>query len=95
LVAVNPAPSESELVYLARQEIAFALRGTSLFQSEDWHEHQQQLVNLRHGRPLWPILLAMAFFVAVTEELFANIRSRTEALPEALKQFLRRGGRAA
>ncbi|NOY83126.1 MAG: VWA domain-containing protein [Kiritimatiellaeota bacterium] len=94
-VAVNLPPEESKLTSVGRQDLAFTLRAVPVYQSSDWHEQQQQLVNLHLGRPLWPLLLALAFFLAVTEELFANLRSRAAALPEALRQFLRRGGRAA
>jgi hypothetical protein len=53
------------------------------------------LSNLRHGKPLWPLLLFLAFVLTVAEELFANLRSRATVLPEALRQFLRRGARTA
>ncbi|MCK5803527.1 MAG: VWA domain-containing protein [Lentisphaeria bacterium] len=94
VVAVNLPEDEMEMVYQSMQELALPLRGVSVYQADSWHKHQQNLVNLRQGRPLWPLLLCIAFFLTVTEELFANIRSRASAVPEALRQFTRRGARA-
>ena len=93
MVAVNIPEEESDLSYVSADEIAFPLRAVKLYQADSWHQQQQHLVNLHHGRPLWPLLLCCAFFLAITEELFANVRSRASGLPEALRQFLRRGGR--
>jgi hypothetical protein len=94
VVAVNIPESETSLRYLSTDDLALSARGASVYQARSWHEHQQVLTNLRHGKPLWPFLLFLAFFLTVAEELFANLRSRATVLPEALRQFLRRGARA-
>ena len=95
VIAVNCPEKESDLSYAAMGELGLALRSAETYFAASWHELQQQLVDLRQGRPLWPLLLSMAFLVAVTEELFSNVRSRASSLPRSLQQFLRRGGRAA
>ena len=95
VIAVNVPPTESELTYVSREEIDLAFRASGVHQSEDWHRHQEQLADLRHGRPLWPVLLLLAFLLGATEEIFSNVRSRAGELPAALQQFLRRGQGAA
>lgn len=95
VIAVNLPETESGLTYASPDELGLPLRTARLYQADSWHEHQQNLVNLHHGRPLWPFLLCCAFVLAISEEFFANIRSRTSGLPDTLRQFLRRGGRAA
>jgi len=93
-VAVNLPKDECRMTFVGREEAAFSLRAASVYQAGNWEELQQRLADVRIGRPVWPVLLALAFFLALTEELFANFRSRAAGLPEALRQFLRRGGRA-
>jgi len=94
-IAVNIPGEESNLGYLREDELGQSLRPASVYQADTWHKHQQNLVNLHHGRPLWPFLLCLAFFFAVTEEIFANLRSRSAGFPDVLRQFMRRGARAA
>jgi len=95
VIAVNIPEVESGLTYSSPEELGLPLRTARLYQADSWHEHQQNLVNLHHGRPLWPFLLCCAFGLAISEEFFANLRSRSSGLPDTLRQFLRRGGRAA
>ncbi|MBN2451751.1 MAG: hypothetical protein JXR77_15290, partial [Lentisphaeria bacterium] len=93
-VAINIPEEETGLTYLAPDEVALALRSLPTYQAETWAEHQEHLAGIRHGKPLWPLLLCLAFLLSVTEELFANLRSRAVVLPEALRQFVKRGGRS-
>ena len=93
-VAINVPEGESDMAYLTKDEAALPLRRTTFYQAENWHQHRQNLANVRQGRPLWPVLLLLAFVLAVTEELFANLSSRAKAVPEALRQFLGRGASA-
>lgn len=93
-LAANLPESEVELRYLRGDELALATREVPTYQADSWPEHQENLAGVRHGKPLWPLLLCLAFFLAVTEELFANLRSKAVVLPEALRQFVRRGGRS-
>ena len=93
VIAVNVPEQEGDLAYLGRAELAVPLGEARVYQADTWHRHQQNLVNLHHGRPLWPFLLCCAFLIAITEEIFANLRSRAAGLPETLQQFLKRGGR--
>ena len=95
MIAVNCPEEESNLNYTAVEELRLSLHSAETYFAASWHELQQQLVDLRQGRPLWPLLLSMAFLVAVTEELLSNVRSRASGLPRSLQQFLRKGGRAA
>ncbi len=95
MIAINVPSGEADMRYQTPDELSTALRRVSVFQAENWHEHQQNLVNIRQGRPLWPVLLCAAFFLAVTEELFANIRSRASVLPDILRQFIGRGTRSS
>lgn len=93
-VAINVPEAESAMTYVTKDEAGLPLRQATVYHAENWHQHQQNLANLRQGRPLWPALLLLAFVLAVTEELFANLRSRAKAVPEALRQFLGRGASA-
>jgi len=95
IVAVNIPESETALRYLSLGDLSLATHGAAVYQVASWHEHQQVLSNLRHGKPLWPLLLFLAFLLTVSEEIFANLRSRATVLPDALRQFLRRGARAS
>lgn len=95
VIAVNTPEEETGLTYSSPEELGLPLRTTRLYQADSWHEHQQNLTNLHHGRPLWPFLLCCAFVLAISEEFFANLRSRASGLPDTLLQFMRRGGRAA
>jgi hypothetical protein len=95
VLAINIPAEESELRYRSADELGAVLRDVTWYAATSWHELQNHLVGVRQGRPLWPLLLAFAFFLAVSEELFANLRSRASVLPEALRQFIKRGGRAA
>jgi hypothetical protein len=92
-LAINIPEAETELSYVTPEAARLPLGNLDCFQSDSWHELQQNLVHVRQGRPLWPLLLSVAFLLAITEELFANIRSRATVLPEALRQFVSRGGR--
>ena len=94
VLAANLPEAETEFRYLQAEELALSAKDVTMYQAETWPEHQENLAGVRHGKPLWPLLLCLAFFLAVTEELFANLRSKAVALPEALRQFVRRGGRA-
>jgi hypothetical protein len=94
LLAANLPEAETELRYLLADELVLSTRPVTTYQAESWAEHQENLAGVRHGKPLWPLLLCLAFLLAVTEELFANLRSRAVMLPEALRQFVKRGGRA-
>jgi hypothetical protein len=93
-LAANLPEAETEFRYLRSEELALATHDLPTYQAESWAEHQENLAGVRHGKPLWPLLLCLAFFLAATEELFANLRSRAVVLPEALRQFVRRGGRS-
>jgi|GEM_PF-1264045 len=93
-LAANLPEAETELRYLVPDELALATRQVTTYQAESWAEHQENLAGVRHGKPLWPFLLCLAFALAVTEELFANLRSKAVMLPEALRRFVKRGGRA-
>lgn len=93
-IAINLPEGEGVMEYVARSEAALPLREVAAYQSENWHQHQQHLANVRQGRPLWPLLLLLAFLLSAAEELFANLRSRAKAVPEALRQFLGRGATA-
>ncbi|OGV76192.1 MAG: hypothetical protein A3K19_18905 [Lentisphaerae bacterium RIFOXYB12_FULL_65_16] len=94
MIAVNVPPEEGDLSYLTVDEMAGGLPGDRVQQASAWQDQQQNLVNLRHGRPLWPFLLCIAFFLAATEEIFANLRSRTAGFSQSLRLFLKQGGRA-
>lgn len=94
-LAVNVAPEEGRLSYATRQRLSGDLRTATLYFAKGWQEHQVQLGNLRHGRPLWPLLLLLAFVIAIVEELFANYRSRARALPLELQRILTGTGGAA
>jgi hypothetical protein len=93
-LAINVPGKECAMVYVTKAEAALPFRNAAVYQAENWHELQQHLANVRQGRPLWPLLLLLAFVLAVTEELFANLRSRAKAVPEALRQLLGRGASA-
>jgi hypothetical protein len=93
-LAANLPEAETELRYLLPEELTLSTRQVTTYQAESWAEHQENLAGVRHGKPLWPFLLCLAFLLAVTEELFANLRSKAVMLPEALRQFVKRGGRA-
>jgi len=92
-LAMNLPESEVDLRYRQAGELSLATQVLPAYQAESWAEHQENLARVRHGKPLWPLLLCVAFLLAVSEELFANLRSRAVVLPEALRQFVRRGGR--
>jgi len=91
-IAVNPPASEGELEYVSTTKLAGDLRAATLRQAASWGEQQQQVGDLRYGRPLWPLLLVVAFFVAIVEELFANYQSRARGLPPGLRRLLAGGG---
>ncbi len=92
-VAVNLPEAETEFRYLQPEELALSTRHVTTYQASSWAEQQELLAGVRQGKPLWPLLLGLAFLLAVTEELFANLRSRAARVPEALRQFVKRGGR--
>lgn len=93
-IAVNVPLSEGRLDYLGADRLAGELRSTVLYQSSSWEEQRQILGAVRHGRPLWPLLLIAAFLLALGEEIFANYQSRTQELPPGLRRLLA-GGQAA
>lgn len=93
-LAINVPESECAMTYVNKDEAALPLHNVTAYQAENWHQHQQNLANVRQGRPLWPVLLLLAFLLAAAEELFANMHSRAKAIPEALRQFLGRGASA-
>jgi hypothetical protein len=90
-VAVNLPPDEGDLQYVSRRELGRALRRATLFTAEQWDEQRQQAAALRHGRPLWPVLLVAAFLLVLAEELVANQQSRVPSVPDGLRQALQRG----
>lgn len=91
VIAVNIPDTETVLVYVPELEIETAFKGTKVVQTRSWQGLQRDLADLHQGRPVWPWILCLALIVAVGEELFANVRSRASALPEALRRLLRRG----
>lgn len=93
-IAINLPPAEGIMDYVGLDEASLPLRAAATYQSENWHQHQQHLANVRQGRPLWPLLLLLAFLISAAEELFANLRSRAKAVPEALRQLLGKGATA-
>lgn len=93
-LAINVPDGECMMTYVSKDEAALPLHEVSAYQAENWHQHQQNLANVRQGRPLWPVLLLLAFLLAAAEEVFANLHSRAKAVPEALRQFLGRGATA-
>ncbi len=94
-VAVNVPQSESSNSYLQPEELKYMFQNVPFFIAENWQQQERNLVNLHKGRPLWPLLLTFAFLLAVTEEIFANLRSNTSRLPDALRQFLTKGVKTA
>lgn len=74
-VAVNVPAAEGELAAVPRGDLLgpFAAQGTAVF-CADWEAQQEILQHRTSGRPLWPLLLALAFLLAIGEELFANLR---------------------
>ncbi|MCF7853830.1 MAG: BatA domain-containing protein [Candidatus Pacebacteria bacterium] len=92
-IAVNVPSAESDFEYLAEEKLASDLRSASLYQAASWEEQRTLLGNVRHGRPLWPLLLIVVFLLAIAEELFANYQSRAQELPQTLRHLLA-GGKA-
>ena len=93
-VAVNTPAAETDLTYRTSSELGgLSVPHGAVYVAESWREQQRHVAGLRFGRPVWPLLLALAFFLAVAEELFANMRSWAASVPRNLQEFLQRGGR--
>ncbi len=86
--AVNVAAKERTLAFIGPGKLADDFRAANLYQAANWLEQREQLVNLQQGRPLWPLLLSVAFVLLLVEELFANVQSRVRELPAGLRQLL-------
>ena len=96
LIAVNLHPDECDLTYPEIQRQAGTLAPARVLTARNWQE-QEDAVRLAHGgRPLWPALLAAAFFIAIVENFLSNWRSRmgkVQILPARLAALF--GGHGA
>ena len=86
--AVNIPLEENVLEYHGRQELMDSLRGVETAYSTQHEELIDNISRARQGSPLWPLLLCIAFFLSILEVLFANIRSRAVALPNAIGELI-------
>ncbi len=90
-IAVNLTPEEMKLAYTGNDRLANLVNDQMpLHQAGSWEELRREMQTLREGRPLWPLLLVAAFFLALMEELFANVRSWSSGVPPRLRQLLSR-----
>ncbi len=87
-LAVNVSPLEGQLAVYSSQELQASGGKFPMCISGSPAELQQQLSEQRQGRPLWPGLLQMAFFLSMLEVLFANLRSRQRKPPVQLQELL-------
>lgn len=86
--AVNIPSSEGILKYLSVAELTKSMDGVSCAYSTDADTLQRRTGEMRQGSPLWPLLLAVAFVLAMFEVLFANVRSRVAVQPRLLGEIL-------
>ncbi len=86
--AVNIPVEECALEYYSGQELKDSLRGVETAFSNEYEELLDNITRARQGSPLWPLLLCIAFFLSILEVLFANIRSRSVAVPNAISELI-------
>lgn len=89
--AVNIPLEETVLEYHGRQELLESLRGVETACASQPEELLDNIARARQGSPLWPLLLCIAFFLSILEVLFANIRSRSVALPHSIGELIGKG----
>ncbi|MFA6929324.1 MAG: BatA domain-containing protein [Lentisphaeria bacterium] len=87
-LAVNVSPAEGLLSVYGGTELRSEAGKIPICISETPAELQRQLAEQRQGRPLWPSLLLLAFFLSMLEVLFANLRSRHRKSPAQLQELL-------
>lgn len=73
-VAVNVPAAENDLACQAAADLAAAMAPATVLPAMDLKEQQEVLAKARRGSPLWPLLLACAFFLAVIDAVAANPR---------------------
>lgn len=79
-LAVNIPFREGRLALYGSEEIRNAGGNFPLCFSTNPTELLEHLAEQRQGRPLWPLLLTLAFFLSMLEVLFANFRSRQKQI---------------
>ncbi len=89
LLAANVPSREGQLAVYGASELQASAGKFPLCISETPAELLEQLSEQRQGRPLWPLLLLLAFFLSMLEVLFANIRSRQKQPPARLQELLK------
>jgi hypothetical protein len=87
-LAVNVPSREGQMAVFGTPELQAAAGKFPVCISETPAELLEQLSEQRQGRPLWPLLLLLAFFLSMLEVLFANIRSRQKQPPAKLQELL-------
>ena len=86
--AVNIPIEECSLEYDNGDELMATVRGAESAYSTEHEELIDNVSKARQGSPLWPLLLCMAFFLSILEVLFANIRSKSVAVPRTVGELI-------
>lgn len=86
--AVNIPAAEGELLGRSETDLRRALPGGNVVFSSDPETLRRVAAEQRQGRPLWPLLLLVAFFLCMLEGLFANWRSHSRGRPAKLESAL-------
>ena len=74
--AVNNVPDELEIGYSSNGELAEAFAAGRLVHSASWFEQEARIAEMSFGRPLWPLILVVVFFLVLTETAYSNWLSR-------------------
>lgn len=90
--AVNIPFEEVILDYMRQDDLTGSLPGISCAFTTNESQLKQKIDEMRQGSPLWPPLLALAFFLSIIEVIFANIRSRSVDRPRLVSRILGNGG---
>jgi hypothetical protein len=91
-LAVNIPVTEIDLSYWHRHELLAGARDIPAAHCLSHEQLRQEIITLRQGSPLWPLLLILAFALSMIEVIFANIRSRPQNQPSFLAKILKQGG---
>ena len=87
-LAVNVPSREGLLAVYGEAELRAAAGKFPPCISETPAELLEHLTEQRQGRPLWPLLLLLAFVLSMLEVLFANLRSQQKQTPVGLRELL-------
>ncbi len=74
--AVNLGMDELTMTYSSDSELVDAFDAGRMVHSTSWFEQEAKIAEMSFGRPLWPLILVVVFFLVLTETAYSNWLSR-------------------